>query len=236
MSKDGKQTETMPFSLIGSLVRAGLNTAPFAGGIASLWSDWDTSRRFGRVELAIRNLGEQLSHVKAFDPSRLGDPEMQLLEDVLQRVAREHREVKREMFVRLLAANWVHVELPFDERLLFQRALDEFDQVHLQLMGALGDAHRHGRELVPSEELCRLVFGEAADEQTRYGVFVPALNKLAAEYGFVRRRGMGHGKLMSGINPDGLVFHVNCLLGPLGRRFLESLHGGIDRELVSATG
>jgi len=217
------QSESMVLSSIGPLIRAALSSTPFAGGVAALWCEWDTSRRFKRVESTVKELGDELSRSKTFDPSKLGEAEMQLLEDGLERAAREHREAKRSMFARLLATNWVRTETPFDERLLFHRALDEFDEVHLMLLHILRDAHQKGEELVQSKDLCARAFGSDADDQAKFGIFVPALNKLAAEYGFVRRKADSDGRLMLGINPDGLVFHVNCLLAPLGRRFIESL-------------
>jgi hypothetical protein len=212
----------MSVSVFGSIVRAGLSTAPFTGGVATLWSEWSTHRRFVRVEDAIRKLGEELVNCETFDPTKLGEPEMQLLEDVLERIAKEHREVKQARFAKLLASNWVNTHRSFEERLLFQRAFDEFDDVHLRLLQILNAEHKTGVITVPAGALCKSIFGEAADEETNYGVFVPALNKLAAEYGFVRRRAQSSG-LMTNINPDGLVFHTDCLLLPIGRRFIESI-------------
>lgn len=173
----------------------------------------------------VRDLRERIARSETFNPSQLGDPEMQLLEDALDRVAREHRKEKREMFARLLAANWTHVESSFDERLLFQRALDEFEELHLKLLRILRNANQEGQDHVHSHTLFERLFGDDADDENKFGVFVPALNKLASEYGFVRRRGERDGKLMVGINPEGLVFHLECLLLPLGTRFLVFLDG-----------
>jgi hypothetical protein len=222
VSSDKQSQPRLP-SIISSIVRAGLSSAPFTGGVASLWSDWESNCRLKRIELAIGQLGENLSRIKSFDPSQLGDAEMQLLEDALQRIAREHRQGKRATFVQILASNWINSNASFDERLLFQRAFDEFDPVHIQILQTLQNEHKHGKETVVSTDLCNLMFGENADEQAKFGVYVPALNKLAAEYGFVRRRATNDGRIMVGIEPEGLVFHLNCRLLPLGYRFLESI-------------
>ncbi len=127
------------------------------------------------------------------------------------------------MFAQLLASKRVNTGSSFDERLLFQRAFDEFDAVHIQILQALAACHARGWETLPADRLCNEVCGEEPDDQTKFGVFVPAFNKVAAEYGFVRRRGTNSGDIMLGINPDGLVFHVVCLLLPVGKRFLDSL-------------
>jgi len=218
---------------IAVLLRAGLSSLPFGGGVAALWSEWDTSRRFDRVESTIRQIAAALSHAKGFDPRKLSDAEMQLLEDALQSASREHREDKRSLFALLLAANWSRTDAPFDERLLFQRALDEFEPVHLQLLKLLSEAHEKGEETVPSRDVCNRAFGADASDEIQFSIFVPALNKLAAEYGFVRRRGAGHGNLFN-VNPDGLVFHVLCSLSPLGRRFVDSLSIGESADLSAS--
>jgi hypothetical protein len=222
MNSDDKSQSNLP-AMMGAIVRASLSTAPFTGGLASLWADWDTSRRFVRVEETIRELGIHLSRVKSFESTNFGDAEMHLLEDTLQRVSREHREEKRAQFAQLLASNWVNHDRAFDERLLFQRALDEFDAIHIQILRALSRAHAEGKETVTANDLCSIIFGENPSEEFKFGVFVPALNKVAAEMGFVRRRGQNDGRILIGINPDGLVFHVDCLLMSQGQRFLDSV-------------
>jgi len=210
-------------SVMGSVVRAGLNTVPFAGGIASLWADWDTSRRFHRVEAAIIELGKSLSSVgDRFDPSRLGEAEMQLLEQTLERLSREHREWKRSYFVKLLASNWINVDRPFEERALFERALDEVDHVHLKILHFLKNEADLNADPIRINELYDSLF-PAAEPDFKFGVFMPAMNLLAAQFGFIRRKAINTGKTMLGVNPDGLTFMAAAILAPLGRRFIDSI-------------
>jgi hypothetical protein len=219
-----KESQTLAGSgVIGSVVRAGLNTAPFAGGIASLWSDWDTSRRFKRVESAIRELGETLSSIgNRFDPSRLGEAEMQLLEQTMGRLSREHREWKRSYFVKLLASSWTNVDRSFEERALFERALDDIDHVHLKILQFLKREADQNAEPIRINDLYDKLF-PSAEADFKFGVFMPAMNMLAAQFGFIRRKALGDGKLMRNINPDGLTFMAAATLVPLGRRFIDSL-------------
>jgi hypothetical protein len=207
-------------SWLGPVVRAGLNTAPFTGGLASLWSDWDTSRRFRRVEDAIADLGRLLSSNSTFDPSKLSDAEMHLLEDTLNRVSREHREEKRRRLVNLLASAWTETSRPFDERILFNRAADEFEEVHLRVLAKLYAACPNNLHM---NDLLQQTFG-IVDEYFKFGPFLGAVNALAAQYGFVRRKSVDSG-LLVGVNPDGLALHAACIITPLGQRFYEAQAG-----------
>ena len=211
-------------SIFGSIVRAGLNTAPFTGGIASLWSDWDTSRRFQRVERAIADLIAELDSLREkFDPQQLGEAEMQLLEIGLERISREHREGKRKLFVQLLATSWVETTIRFDERRRFIDALDAFDETHLGILRFLRARGEAGLEPIAVTQLLTEAFASRSDEEFKFSIFMPAMNQLAAEYGFVRRRRdeKTGGVLMRGINSDGLTFHAVCLLSALGKRFID---------------
>jgi len=69
MSNDQPPPSGALSSAMGAAIRAGLNSAPFTGGLASLWSEWDTSRRFQRIDEAVRQLVEALDKVK----ERLGN-------------------------------------------------------------------------------------------------------------------------------------------------------------------
>lgn len=211
-------------AITGPAIRAVLNSAPFTGGVASLWSDWDSSRRFARVEKTMQDLASRLEAIKpAFDPNRLGEAEMQLLEDVLERVSREHREWKRRCFVELLAANWVNTSLPFEERHLFDRALDRFEEIHIRILRLLARRAQDNLEPIHANELYRKVLGGSTDEEVKFGVFMPAMTMLSSEFGFIRRRGEDSGSKMFNVNPDGLAFHTKCLILPRGQSFISSL-------------
>src|SRR6266850_5095423 len=96
-------------AVVSSICKSLLNTAPFTGGIASLWSDWESDRRFARVEHFINQLANELQrHSPRFKSEELTDAEMQLFEATLQRVSVEHREGKRCRFARLLASGWTN--------------------------------------------------------------------------------------------------------------------------------
>jgi hypothetical protein len=211
--------------VISAVVRAGLNAVPVAGGaLASLWSDWDSYRRNQRVDEMLKELVKRLSQIKEFDPNKIGPAEMQLLEDMLQRAGREHREEKRKMFAALLASNWVNTKSPFEERQLFQRALDDFNDVEIALLKSLEDAEGEGSQGATGLELCKKICGGLEDEATKFGVFLPALTKVAAVFGFVRREGIRPIGIWAGdIDPDNAVLRGKCVLLPLGQRFLASI-------------
>ena len=130
---DNNQSRELIPTPFGSVVRAALNAFPLGGVVACAWSEWDTSRRFSRIEETLNELRELLElHSDRFDAHVLREPEMQLLESALDKVQREHREAKRRHFARLLAYSWTTgVERPFEERMRFIAALDEFDELHI---------------------------------------------------------------------------------------------------------
>ena len=100
----GLQEHTSRLALV---VRAGLAAVPYIGGtLATAWSDWDTGRRFRRVEHTLAEIVRRLQEMgKLFEPDRIGDAEMQILEAVLSRVQAEHRENKRCRFASLVASD-----------------------------------------------------------------------------------------------------------------------------------
>ena len=108
----------------------------------------------------------------------------------------------------------------------FIDALDSFDDVHLGVLRPLRFRQESGLESIPVTELLTEVFPHGTDDDFKFSVFMPAMNRLAAEYGFVRRRAeKTGGRIMLGINPDGLSFHALCVLSPLGIRFVQFLDG-----------
>jgi hypothetical protein len=223
MSSDSKSLSFAGLN-ISSAIRAGLSSAPFTGGVAALWSEWDTSRRFARVEEALAQLTRRLmEYGSAFSPNRLGDAEMQLLEDGLARISREHRDWKRRCFVELLASNWVNTAAPFDERALFHRALDVFDKIHIRILRILADRNQRALEPIHVNDLYNEALGGSVTEEVKYGIFLPAMTMLATEYGFMRRRGISTGEYLRDANSDDLTFHAKCLLLPRGKSYIESL-------------
>ena len=207
----------------GPMVRTGLAAVPYVGGVVvTAWSEWDTRRRFERVESTLADLARMLNDLRGMlNPDRLGEPEMQILEAVLNRVQSEHREKKRVRFARLVASDWSErVDRPFDERMQFVRALDELDELHIELLDYL--EKQAVAERMPG-------FDEIAGQlripgEQRGELLIPALNTLASSYGFIRR-GWGKGVPLSrgNLNPEGIARGCEHAVTDAGRRFLQAV-------------
>ena len=178
-------------SNFGMIVRPVLAGIPYFGGsLATAWSEWDTKRRFSRVEQTLREFCRQLESLKQFlDPNLIGEGEMQLLERVLQQVETEHRDGKRKRFSHLVAVAWTTGrDRPFEEKNRFMQALEEFDELHIGILSFLrqnDDAGTRVSYAAIGDALC--VPEEERDE--RLG---PALDRLASGYGFLRRGWLGN--------------------------------------------
>jgi hypothetical protein len=208
-------------------VRAGLNALPFGGVVASLWSDWDTNRRHQRIEETLDQLRLKLERLipSDYDASHIGEAEMQLLEDALNRVAREHREWKRRAFAHMIAACWTRTEHPFDERLTFLRALDDFSEIHihvLRLLAAAGEDGPHFRAIRES------VTAEQACEEDQDSQLIPVLESLASDYRFIQRgigmiSGSGRPLNSHNLSPENIAKNCEHRITAAGRRFLQFL-------------
>jgi len=171
---------------IGAVVRPILAAMPYGGSaLATLWSEWDTSRRFSRVEEAVEHLANGLAELgQKFAPESIGDEELQLLEEVLRRIQIEHRERKRQRFVQLLTGAWTtQRDRPFDENLRYLRALEQFSDLHIDALRFLAD--QKAKLNCPSFKEIADHLGVTGSDQSE--TLLPALNELVSEYGFVKR-------------------------------------------------
>lgn len=210
-------------STFGSVVRTGLALIPSVGGaLSTAWAEWDTTRRFKRVEAAVNQLGSILRALE-ISTDKLGEAEMHLLEDGLNRISREHREDKRSAFVRLIASCFLHPEIPFEERQAFLRALDEFNDIHIRVLALLRD--HQGKDFPSYTVIADHLFSSGADKPEMNSILVPAMEQLASGYGFVYRGwelsgGGGHILTSTRLSPENIAKKCEHEITPLGLRFL----------------
>ena len=204
--------------VISSSVRAVLSSAPFTGGLASMWADWDSQRRQERVDEILKKMQLRLIKLESqFNPNQLTDSELHLLEIGLEYASREHREWKRKLFADLLAVCWIEVDKSFEDREHFLRALDAITPLELAILYELEKANAN----FDPKKLAELLRPSNADDLWRSAYFLPAMTRLATDFGFIRRtKEDGNGKLMFGLNPDGLAFHCVLSLQERGKDFL----------------
>jgi len=228
---DAPKQSLVPVRSFRDLVGPGLAGIPVIGGpLSSLWSQWDTTRRFERIEFAIEELTRLLTASQThLNLEALSDDEMQLLEAALQKVQFAHRPERRTQFARIIANCWTDMQsLPFDERMLFVNALSEFNEFHLRTLAILDDAGTGGS--VPYKTIKNDVAASLPNNIERHSAMVPTLETLAAKYGFIQRTwGLNDPNATSGLlisrnlSPEGIARKCNHSITPLGQRFMASL-------------
>lgn len=228
------------------LIAPALAGIPIIGGpLSASWSQWDTNRRFGRVEQVIEELVAALkSGAYAVDPTKHGEENMQLLEVALQKGQYAHTENKRRLFARLIASAWSY-DAPFDEKLLFIKALDDFTEHHLHVLAIL--AHAGPEAGIPYSRLRDEVVGDLPSVE-QDSILVGVLDCLASQYGFIRRawglnepgsKEGGHIMATTNLSAEGIARKCNHTITPLGLRFVayldEPKHGAPTGEPPTAS-
>jgi len=216
-------------SLYSHIVGPALAAIPYAGGpLSQIWSNWDGNRRFQRIEHVLNKLCNSLGQKHSiFDPTKLDEADMQLLEMTLQRVQTEHREKKRIMFAAMMESLWIEQHnLQFEERIKFIRALDEFDEIHIQILKFLNITTIE--EFPNYECLAKKVLGNKLDNEERDAILLPALDRLATGYGFIKRAwGMSDQKgnilISKNLSVEGIARKCEHVITNPGKRFLEAI-------------
>jgi len=214
-------------SVVSPAIRTGLAAIPNIGApIAQAWSEWDSLRRFQRVEKAIDSLSQALSTIGSeFNVDSLGDEEFQLLDEILRRVQVEHNDLKRGRLEQLLACSWIETpRLEFSERMRHVRAVEEFEEHHIAILSLLCSSA--DEQEFPSYADIGDALNLAVEHRDE--VLIPAINALVAKYGFVKRSwGMSDGSsfplLTKNLSPEGIARKCQHHITDAGHRFLRSL-------------
>jgi hypothetical protein len=223
MAKDDRRV----LSNLGAIVRPLLAGVPtYGSSLATAWAEWDTSRRFARVEATVQHLAFRLTALTdKFDPAAIGDEELQLLEEVLRRVQIEHRELKRQRFAQLLVGTWTSQRhRPFEERMRHIRALEEFSDLHIGILQFLAKQAETG--VTPKYVAIGEVMEMPPEQQD--AELVPALDRLASGYGFIKRAwdmstGKGVPLITTNLSVEGIARKCEHTITDAGRRFLDAL-------------
>jgi hypothetical protein len=209
------------------VVRVALSAIPHIGGpLVTAWAEWDTNRRFCRVQQTLDELARALADRKAcFRADHVGEPEMQILEAVLAKVQVEHRVAKRRRFAMLVVSDWTRGDdRPFEERMNFIRALDEMEETHIRVLAYL----RQQADSNGPPSFAEIGNAAAIPDDERDQRLLPALNTLASDYGFIRRAwgissGEGHILSTKNLSPEGIARKCEHTITTIGRRFLDSV-------------
>lgn len=223
--KDNHSEALVP-TWVSLVLRPALNALPFGGVLATAWTEWDTHRRSKNIEETMAELDTQLRSLgEAFNAQRVGPEEMHLLDIAIEKVQREHRETKRRRFAALIADAWSSgIGQPFEEKVRFLAALDEFDDLHVAILKYLAVEADAGR--FPS--FAAIGDAIAIPTKKRGELLLPALDKLASGYGFIRRAwDMSSGKGMvlftKNLSPEGVAKKCEHTITDAGKRFLAAV-------------
>lgn len=213
-----------------------LNAVPIVGGVlAAAWSEWDTGRRFARVEQTLRQIVHRLE-VLGVNQAAASDPGMHLLELVLREAQLQHSEAKRKRLANVLVASWVDDRPPeetFDESVLFLRAVVEFGESHIAFLHHLDKAGTGAS--IPFKELQKLVVGGERTPGETSQMATIILNDLCGGYGLVFRAwdlnqpdAPKNPLLTSNLSPEGIARSCRHAITGRGRRFVKYVISGMD--------
>ena len=198
--------------------------------LAAAWSEWDTRRRFGRIEEMLQYIQQKLSQLNV-NNAAADDAGMHLLELVLREAQLQHSEKKRKRLANVLVASWVSAEPPkatFDESILFVRATAVFTDSHIAVLDAI---HQAG----PNASMSFSEIGAMVSETSNLDdTSLIVLNDLCSVFGFVKRawdlnrpdRKQG---LFSTANlgPEGIARKCFHAITPRGSRYVNHVIRGM---------
>ena len=209
------------------VVGPALAAIPYVGDVlAAAWSEWDTTRRFCRLQETMEHIQRKLSKLPPKDDAA-DDAGMHFLELVLREAQLQHSEAKRERLANLLVSAWVSNTPPqyaFDESLLFLRATTVFGDTHIAILNKLHEVGVGGS--VPFGDLAQLVSDVSETDRNEAALIV--LNHLCSEFAFAKRAwdlnrpDIGGKPLSSGnLSPEGIARKCFHSITPRGIRYVD---------------
>ncbi len=225
-----------------ALIGPALAGIPAVGGpLSAMWSEWNTNRRFARVEDTLSELQRLVGADRYdIDPDALADPQLELFDKAIRHAQREHAEKKRRLFARFVASSWSaeYVEDSPEDGPNFLNALIDFTDKHIYTLLSLEEAG--GDAAVSYEELCDAVYEQVASHDDNNEKMLGVLDILGTRYGFIKRAwGLndpdydGSIFLTSNLSPEGVARGCSHCITSLGKRFLDYIRdteeeGGLD--------
>lgn len=221
---------TKPYTLQDAIA-LGVSVIPGIGGPLSMaWSQWDSNRRFQRVEETLQELSRLLNQrASPVEVTTLGDEGMQILESALREAQLAHTVAKRQRFAAFIANSWTEArEHPMEEKLLFLQALSQFQEPHIQVLQILDAAGPDAG--IPYGSLRDSVLPSEMTETDKNSHMVSVLESLAAQFGFIRRAWGLNDPVKTRIvitstnlSSEGIARKCNHAITPLGQRFFRSI-------------
>ncbi len=139
-----------------NIVKAGLATAPFCGGIASLMTDYIPSRRFVRLEEFAGQIASDLNRLQdRVDQDRIKTEEYGFVFERCFRSAADFpQRDKREAFRAILVNSVLPTDLTQDQREFFLNTVERLSAVHLRILKFMGEPRAYLRGMgIPEDQI-----------------------------------------------------------------------------------
>ena len=132
----GRAVSRNPGEHIINVLKAGLATAPFCGGIASLISDYIPSSKMKRLEQFAERVAEDLNRLqdKVDENEILTDEFAFLFEKCFKGVAENYQYEKLEAFRNILVNSAIGTDLSADEKEFFLNLVTTLSVLHLRVL------------------------------------------------------------------------------------------------------
>ena len=194
--------------------------SPFCGSLAQAYSEWDTNRRFEKIESFLEDLKEKL---KVLEEARIREPFTEddciIFDKVMQKVQFEHREQKRKYYANYLINALSHSK-EFDKKQRFLKAIDEFTDLHISILKYLDSVPN---DVYPSIKEIQ----ENLNIQDKKRDLYPVLSELCGLYYFVERswtldpKSKGAVLMTTNLSPENLAGNCQHKITELGKEFLQ---------------
>ena len=136
VQKIKKSTTSGATEHLVNIFKAGLATAPFCGGIASLMSDYIPSSKFQRLEQFAEKIAEDLNRLQnQVDEAIIQTDEFAFLfENCFRGVAENYQKEKLEAFRGILINSAIGVNLSEDEKEYFLNLVNTLSVLHVRIL------------------------------------------------------------------------------------------------------
>jgi hypothetical protein len=209
---------------ISSIVRIALAGVPTVGGaLAQAWSEWDNREQKRRVQFALDQILMRLQETPSiFHPESLSYEHWDLLQDSLERIARESRERKRRRFHEIVLRFWTMPGTDYNKAEEMLNAVSSLGDIHIQILCYLVKQTNY-----PSfNEIVSAIYTQPATDEHN-DIILSALNGLASDHGFIRRNwSLGNDKdkglilTSHNLSPEGIARKCKHMITERGKEFL----------------
>ena len=172
--------ENAPLEKILTLLKAGLATTPFAGGIASLLSDHIPSARFRRLENFTTKIAEDLSRLQdRVSTTRMESEQFAwVFEQSFRGAADDYRTEKFEAFRAILVNSAIPGDLSAEEEEFFLGLVTRLSVLHLRILRFMAQPREYLADAgIPEESI-------VGGFETMFATAIPGVSADVVESAF----------------------------------------------------